>query len=72
MLNLLRFRETADYSEFPDLAPEVPISGYDAYEKYVRHTLPFLHASGGELLYIGTGGDYLIGPVGRGWMQRCS
>ncbi|MEJ2132247.1 MAG: DUF1330 domain-containing protein, partial [Gammaproteobacteria bacterium] len=53
MLNLLRFRATADYSQYPELAPKTPISGYEAYEKYVRHTLPFLHASGGELVYMG-------------------
>lgn len=67
MLNLLRFRETADYSEYPDLAPKTPISGYEAYERYVEHTLPFLRASGGELIYMGIGGDYLIGPAGEGW-----
>ena len=27
MLNLLRFREVADYSAYPDLAPPTPISG---------------------------------------------
>jgi hypothetical protein len=41
MLNLLRFREIADYSGFPDLAPPEPISGSAAYDRYVRHTLPF-------------------------------
>ena len=40
MLNLLRFREIADYSGFPDLAPLEPISGSAAYDRYVRHTLP--------------------------------
>ncbi len=27
MLNLVRFREVADYSDYPDLAPDEPISG---------------------------------------------
>ncbi len=27
MLNMLRFRETADYSVFPELAPDTPILG---------------------------------------------
>ena len=44
MLNLLRFREEADYAELPQLAPPSPISGRAAYDLYVRHTLPFLHA----------------------------
>jgi hypothetical protein len=67
MLNLLRFREVADYTAFPELAPPSPISGRLAYERYIEHTLPFLRASGGEVLYLGTGGDYLIGPPGEGW-----
>lgn len=67
MLNLLRFRELADYTDFPDLAPPSPISGREAYERYIVHTLPFLRASGGDVLYLGVGGDYLVGPPERGW-----
>jgi len=52
MLNLLRFREVADYSTSPELAPSNTISGAAAYRRYIEHTLPFLHASGGELLFI--------------------
>jgi len=67
MLNLLRFRKVADYSGFPQLAPAQPISGREAYDRYIEHTLPFLTATGGELIYIGEGGDYFVGPEGEGW-----
>ncbi|MBC2776576.1 DUF1330 domain-containing protein [Parasphingopyxis marina] len=67
MLNLLRFRETADYSADPDLAPDTPISGAEAYELYIAHTLPHLAASGGEMLFMGDGGPWLIGPVSERW-----
>ncbi len=67
MLNLLRLRELADYTASPELAPDSPISGREAYDLYIRHTLPFLHESGGELVYLGEGGPFLIGPPGRGW-----
>jgi uncharacterized protein (DUF1330 family) len=67
MLNLLRLRDTADYIASPDLAPASPISGRKAYDKYIEHTLPYLRATGGELLYLGVGGHYLIGPEGSGW-----
>jgi len=67
MLNLLRFRSEADYSAFPDLAPEEPITGRRAYDLYVAHTLPFLTAAGGSLTFAGTGGDYLIGPMDERW-----
>lgn len=67
MLNLLRFRETADYSATPALAPEAPISGREAFEKYIEHALPLLKASGGELLFLGEGGSYFIGPEAERW-----
>ncbi len=62
MLNLLRFREVADYTAFPELRSSDPISGAAAFQRYVEHTLPFLRNSGGELLFLGDGGLFLIGP----------
>ncbi|MCA9554662.1 MAG: DUF1330 domain-containing protein [Myxococcales bacterium] len=67
MLNLLRFREVADYSAHPELAPATPITGAEAFERYVRHTQPFLHESGGEVLFLGDGGAFLIGPEDERW-----
>lgn len=67
MLNLLRFKETADYSATPDLKPEQPISGKEAYQLYIEHTLPFLKESGGEIVFMGEGGHYLIGPTEESW-----
>lgn len=67
MLNLLRFRDVADYSAFPALAPEAPISGREAYARYMAHTTPFLEEAGGELVFKGAAADNVIGPVGREW-----
>jgi hypothetical protein len=67
MLNLLRFREIADYSATPELAPETPISGAAAFDRYVAHTLPLLRASGGDLVFLGEGGRLLIGPEDERW-----
>jgi len=67
MLNLLRFRKVADYTKNPELTPSVPISGRDAYKKYIDHTLPFLKESGGSIVFIGEGGKYLIGPQDEQW-----
>lgn len=67
MLNLLRFREIADYSANPELMPTAPISGKQAYQLYIEHTLPFLTNSGGEILFMGEGGDFLIGPANETW-----
>lgn len=67
MLNLLRFRGVADYSAAPELAPTAPISGREAYRIYMEHTQPFLAASGGEVLFVGDGGAYFIGPPDERW-----
>lgn len=67
MLNLLRFREVADYSASPELAPETPISGEQAFQRYIEHTTPFLAASGGAIRFLGKGGSWLIGPEGEDW-----
>ncbi len=67
MLNMLRFKEFADYTESPELAPDEPISGEEAYRLYVNHTLPFLKKSGGEIVFMGKGGNFLIGPSEEYW-----
>ncbi len=67
MLNLLRFRGTADYSDTPDLAPPTPISGEEAFRRYIDHTLPHLRETGGDILFLGKGGPFLIGPEKERW-----
>lgn len=67
MLNLLRFRETADYSASPELAPAQPISGSEAFQRYIDHTLPYLRETGGDLVFLGAGGAFLIGPTDERW-----
>ena len=67
MLNLLLFREIADYSAHPELAPGEAITGEEAYRRYMRETLPFLEKSGGEVLFMGRGGPFFIGPPDEHW-----
>lgn len=70
MLNLLRFRDIADYSVNPELAPvDGEISGEEAYRKYIAHTLPYLDQSGGEVIFMGKGGPFVIGPADESWDQ---
>ncbi|MEM7468478.1 MAG: DUF1330 domain-containing protein, partial [Pseudomonadota bacterium] len=59
--------EIADYTATPELAPEGPISGREAYDLYSAHTLPFLEASGGEVLFSGDSKNFLIGPLDEQW-----
>jgi hypothetical protein len=67
MLNLLRFRARADYSATPHLAPPEPIDGATAYQRYIEHTLPLLRKSGGDVMFLGRGGAFLIGPPDERW-----
>jgi hypothetical protein len=67
MLNLLRFREIADYTAHPELMPASPITGAEAFDRYVRHTLPYLRESGGDVVFLGEGGHFLIGPEDEYW-----
>ncbi len=71
MLNMLRFRDLANYSAFPSLAPPQPISGAKAYALYSAHVLPLLTEAGSEVIFRGavhgTGGAPLIGPVDERW-----
>lgn len=68
MLNLLRFRERADYGRTPRLAPnDGECSGIDAYAAYAEHAMPLLRAAGGEVLFQGRAEAFIIGPEGEGW-----
>lgn len=66
-LNLIRLKKEADYSAHPDLKPDEKTSGWDAYFTYIRETEPFLKERGGEILFIGKGDLFLIGPENEYW-----
>jgi uncharacterized protein (DUF1330 family) len=67
MLNLLRFKDVADYSNALELAPQQPISGKEAYQLYMKKTLPLLKKSGGEIFFLGTCEHFFIGPSEEKW-----
>jgi uncharacterized protein (DUF1330 family) len=67
MLNLLKFKETADYSDFDHLKPEWEITGEEAYRLYMQHTAPLLEKAGGKVLYFGKSSGFLIGPATEKW-----
>jgi hypothetical protein len=39
----------------------------EAYDRYVRHTMPFLTATGGSLEFFGIGGHCFVGPPDERW-----
>lgn len=64
MLNLLRFREQADYSGHPEQAP---CSGRDAYRRYLELAMPIVEAAGGRIVFMGTCLGKLIAPDDEHW-----
>ena len=67
MLNLLKFKEVANYEPFPALAPNAPISGEEAYQRYMKAVNPLLEKAGSEILYFGGGNSFVIGPSNETW-----
>jgi uncharacterized protein (DUF1330 family) len=67
MLNLLRFRDVADYSEHPDLAPPAPISGAEAYQRYGEGAQVHLGEIGASVEHLASCGPTVIGPEGERW-----
>lgn len=66
-LNVIKLKAIADYSANPELASDAVQTGRDAFFRYIKETEPFLKASGGEILFIGTGDHFLIGPPEERW-----
>ena len=67
MLNLLKFRPVADYSEFDTIRPNERISGREAYDRYMECTLPHLTEAGGRVIFFGDSKHFLIGPDSESW-----
>ena len=67
MLNLLKFRATADYTNLEELEPIKNISGEEAYQLYMDSTLPELEKAGSRIIYFGKSRNFLIGPDSEKW-----
>ena len=67
MLNLLKFRDKADYTNLDTLKPAEEISGKDAYKIYMKYTQPEIEKVGSKLLFYGSSNQFLIGPTTESW-----
>jgi uncharacterized protein (DUF1330 family) len=61
MLNLLRFRERANYADGRD------VTGAEAYAAYGRDSAPVFQRVGGEIIWRGKPEVTLIGPQEEQW-----
>ncbi len=64
MLNLLRFRERAEYPEDFEAAP---CDGREAYRRYAEHALAALEKVGGRIVLAGPALATVIAPGGEAW-----
>lgn len=67
MLNLLKFRQRADYSNLEQLKPIRELTGEEAYQLYMQSTLPELKKAGSRIIYYGKSKNFLIGPELEKW-----
>jgi uncharacterized protein (DUF1330 family) len=64
MINLLRYREQADYGRRTDIEP---CSGREAYRRYMKQAVAFVIAVGGAVVWQGAPKAMLLGPPGERW-----
>lgn len=64
MLNLLRYRELADYTNHPD---ESACSGREAYQRYAAKALSCIESVGGNICFAGVAQTVVIGPEDERW-----
>ena len=64
MINLLRYREQAEY---PPGTSEAPCTGQEAYGRYSDGVTPLLGKHGGRPVWIGLARQTLIAPEGEQW-----
>ncbi|MBU2997584.1 DUF1330 domain-containing protein [Cellulophaga baltica] len=67
MLNLLKFRQKADYTNLGQIKPDNEVSGKEAYKLYMKNTLPELKKVGSRIIYYGKSNGFLIGPESEKW-----
>lgn len=67
MLNLLKFKLKADYTDFESLKPKDQISGEEAYKIYMENTIRELSEKNSHIIFYGKSKSFLIGPEFEKW-----
>ena len=67
MLNLLKFRKKADYTNLEQIKPNEEVTGEKAYQLYMKNILPEFKKTGSRIIYFGKSIDFLIGPEPEKW-----
>jgi len=67
MLNLLKFKPKADYTNSESLKPQNDISGEDAYKIYTNNITEELNKNNSRTIFYGKSKSFLIGPEFEKW-----
>ncbi len=67
MLNLLKFKAQADYTNLESIKPQKEITGEQAYKMYTKRTTEELNKKNGRILFYGECENFLIGPEAEKW-----
>jgi uncharacterized protein (DUF1330 family) len=67
MINLLKFREQADYGDLPDPAENGTSTGAEAYARYGEVAMAEVQNVGGSQFYAGLADMTVIGPESESW-----
>src|SRR3954447_7739974 len=68
MLNLLKFRDRANYPADYTGGESVDVSGEEAYGRYAANTMPHVAKRNGRLVLLSTADESVIGTIGD-WDQ---
>jgi uncharacterized protein (DUF1330 family) len=68
MINLLKFRDRAEYPADYTGDESVDVSGEEAYGRYATNTMPHVAKRGGRLVLLSTADESVIGTIGD-WDQ---
>lgn len=64
MLNLLRYRDQANY---PEHLEQPPCSGREAFKRYAKLSIGCIEGVGGKVIFIGAALATVIGPTAEAW-----
>jgi len=67
MINLLKFREVANYGDLPDPAEGGASTGVEAYARYAEVAMAEVQKVGGSQFYSGIADMTVIGPESESW-----
>lgn len=68
MINLLKFRDRAEYPAGYDGSDDTEVSGEEAYRRYGENTMPHVFSRGGRLVLLSAANEAVIGDPGE-WDQ---